>query len=65
MVAKSPCQNMNHGRRNSPVRGCPDCGEVVNARIPPRACGEAEHARRRREQSTYCVDCGRRLIGGR
>jgi len=65
MVAKSTCQNMNHRRPNSPVRGCPDCGEVVNARIPPRACSEAGHARRRRERSTYCVDCGKRLITGR
>ena len=65
MVAKSTCQNMNHRRRNSPVRGCPDCGEVVNASIPPRACSEAEHARSRRGQAAYCVDCGKRLIGGR
>lgn len=62
---KSSCRNMNHGRRDAPVRGCPDCGEVVNPRLPQRACSEDEHARRRRGQATYCVDCGKRLIGSR
>ncbi len=65
IATQSFCQNMNHGRLNAPVRSCPDCGEVVNAGISPRACSEAEHAQKQREQSTYCVDCGKRLIGGR
>jgi len=55
------CQNLNHRRSDAPVRACPMCGEVVNPRVPPKACLEIEHAKRRREMNAYCVDCGVRL----
>ena len=32
MVA-ARCQNLNHGRRDPPIRGCPMCGAVVNAKL--------------------------------
>ncbi len=63
-LAQRPCLNMNH-RRDSPVAFCPDCGEVVNARIPRRSCGEASHAKQRRGRSHYCVDRGEQLIRAR
>jgi rRNA maturation protein Nop10 len=47
------------------VRFCPNCGEIVNGKIPARRCSEEEHAKRRRARYTYCVDCGERLIQGR
>ncbi len=61
---RNRCPNYNHSRRNVPVRGCPMCGEVVNAGIPIRKCSEEEHARKRRARDKYCVDCGKQLIQG-
>ncbi len=61
-MAQRLCRNMNHARRGSPVAFCPDCGEVVNPRIPARSCREESHAKRRRGGSHYCVDCGEQLI---
>ena len=56
------CANMNHRRSNAPVRFCPTCGEVVNAKVAIKRCPEELHGRRRREQSQFCVDCGEQLI---
>jgi hypothetical protein len=53
---------MNHLRANAPVSHCPDCGGVVNRNATPRPCDDAKHGVARRQQSTYCVDCGIRLI---
>jgi hypothetical protein len=61
-VRQEPCPNMNHGRFNPPVRFCPDCSQVVNTRIVILACGEEKHAKQRRERSTFCSDCGERLM---
>ncbi len=61
-MAQRLCLNMNHRRRDSPVAFCPNCGEVVNAGIPPRICSEQSHAKQRRERNRYCVDCGEQLI---
>ncbi len=58
------CPNLNHGRRNAPVRFCPMCGEVVNENIPIKKCTEEEHAKSRRERNKYCLDCGEQLIQG-
>ena len=55
------CRNFNHGRANAPVRCCPSCGEVVNAAIPTKVCGETVHAQRRQARDAYCVDCGTQL----
>ncbi len=54
----NPCTNLNHRRTESPVRFCPQCGTVVNARITSRQCSEGNHARSRRNQNLFCVDCG-------
>ena len=56
------CDNMNHRRPDSPVAHCPQCGQVVNARVAKRVCEEQRHADARRRQSVYCVDCGQQLI---
>ncbi len=56
------CSNMNHRRSDAPVRFCPTCGEVVNAAVALKRCREEQHGKRRREHSSYCVDCGEQLI---
>ena len=59
------CPNLNHRRSNAPVRFCPMCGGVVNGDIHIKTCSEEEHAKRRRNQSKYCIDCGEQLIRAR
>jgi hypothetical protein len=59
---KERCPNMNHGRWNPPVRYCPTCSEVVNARIAIPVCGNEKHARNLRARNTFCADCGERLM---
>ena len=56
------CRNDNHGRAVVTVRFCPNCGEVVNERILVRVCSLEAHARMRRSQNVYCVDCGEGLV---
>lgn len=56
------CHNMNHRRRDAPVGHCPQCGGVVNAQAALRGCSDDKHAAARRRQSTFCVDCGKKLI---
>jgi hypothetical protein len=56
------CGNDNHGRMVVTVRFCASCGVVVNEQIRASRCAEAAHAKMRRVQSAYCVDCGERLI---
>lgn len=55
------CFNDNHGRAVVTVRFCSQCGVVVNGGIRPKHCAPESHARMRRSQSTYCIDCGERL----
>jgi len=63
-MPSNPCSNLNHRRSDSPVRFCPQCGTVVNAHITTRHCSEANHARSRRNQNVFCVDCGDMLRRG-
>ena len=56
------CPNLNHRRTDAPVRCCPNCGHVVNERIPIKNCSEETHAKRRMEHSTFWVDCGEQII---
>lgn len=56
------CDNMNHRRANAPVRHCPQCGGTVNGGVPAGHCPDTTHATRRRQQATYCIDCGSQLI---
>jgi rRNA maturation protein Nop10 len=63
-VQRQICANDNHGRPVVTVRCCPNCGGVVNARIPARTCPEQEHAQARRAQRTFCVNCGEQLVQG-
>jgi hypothetical protein len=56
------CENRNHTRANSPVRHCPQCGDVVNQNVRLKQCSENEHAALRRHQNKFCLDCGVQLI---
>lgn len=60
MANEERCRNFNHGRSNVSIRYCPDCGEKINAAITTR-CDEAKHAMRRKERSSYCCDCSKKL----
>lgn len=64
MMSQIRCRNFNHSRTYVTVRFCTLCGEVVNGDISSRRCSEAEHAKRRRDQNKFCVDCGEQLIRG-
>lgn len=59
------CANDNHGRAIVTVRFCSHCGGVVNDRIRSTPCEPASHARMRRTQSAFCVDCGEPLLQAR
>ena len=56
------CHNRNHGRKDAPVRFCPNCGEVVNENIPTKKCSGERHAKDRRQGTKYCVECGEQLV---
>ena len=56
------CRNDNHGRRIVTVRFCAECGAVVNAKILANPCHAEAHARMRRAQMPYCIDCGEQLV---
>ncbi len=56
------CANMNHRRADSPVRMCPQCGEVVNQSVTKKKCDKENHAQKRKQRNIYCCDCGERLI---
>ena len=58
---RTRCANDNHGRAVVTVRFCSHCGEVVNGAIRGARCSVEHHAKMRRAQSTYCVDCGERI----
>ena len=64
-MRRNNCPNTNHRRDDAPVRYCPMCGEVVNGNAPIKECKAETHAIRRLERSTYCVDCGEKLIEAR
>jgi hypothetical protein len=58
-----PCVNLNHRRRDAPVRHCSQCGGVVNEGIATIPCDELKHGKARRRQCAFCNDCGTRLMG--
>ena len=60
----NPCSNMNHRRRDAPVRHCPQCGGVVNGDVVARACSDEAHATARRQRAAFCVHCGTQLVVG-
>ena len=68
MMARPPenaCENMNHRRRDAPVSHCPQCGGMVNARLPHTPCDAPKHAVAVRQHRAFCVDCGAQLINAR
>ncbi len=64
MKPAQPCDNYNHKRLRVPVRSCPSCGQIVNQDLPHKKCSPDEHAKKRRDRSHFCVDCGEQLIQG-
>jgi hypothetical protein len=60
-MLRQRCANDNHGRAVVTVRFCATCGVVVNERILASGCSDQAHARMRRAQNAYCVDCGQQL----
>jgi hypothetical protein len=56
------CDNLNHRKAEPQVGHCPQCGGVVNNRIRAEPCSDAAHARERRQQTPFCVNCGTQLI---
>lgn len=62
MRPQTRCLNDNHGRGIIKVRFCSSCGVVLNSDVRPTKCPSERHARMRRLQSTYCMDCGERLV---
>jgi hypothetical protein len=64
-MLRTRCANDNHGRAVVTVRFCCTCGTVVNKAIRPSLCAVEKHARMRRSQSIYCIDCGERLVVAR
>ena len=61
MQRSERCANDNHSRSNVTVRCCPNCGRIVNARIPAGRCLVERHAAARRVGSSYCAHCGERI----
>jgi hypothetical protein len=61
-LKRNDCSNLNHGRRDPPVRFCPKCGEVVNVGRALQHCAADKHRRERLNHSRHCVDCGEQLI---
>ena len=57
----APCPNLNHRRSDAPVRHCPSCGGVVNAKVSPIRCVTVRHDAQRKDGSAFCIDCGERL----
>lgn len=55
------CPNYNHYRTNPPLRGCPMCGEIVNAEVQAIECGDEEHRRRKQDGDLFCTHCARPL----
>jgi hypothetical protein len=55
------CPNFNHRRSDAPVRVCPMCGEVVNAKVVAKRCSDTEHAGRRKNGDLFCTGCGEQL----
>jgi hypothetical protein len=64
-LLQARCANDNHGRAVVTVRFCCQCGTVVNKTIRPGLCQQEKHARMRRSQNLYCMDCGERLVVAR
>jgi predicted RNA-binding Zn-ribbon protein involved in translation (DUF1610 family) len=62
MRSELSCPNLNHRRADAPVRFCPKCGAVVNARVQLVRCTSVKHDASRRNHSDFCVDCGEQLI---
>ncbi|RIL07960.1 MAG: hypothetical protein DCC71_01145 [Proteobacteria bacterium] len=62
MLQQRRCHNDNHGRAIIKVRFCSTCGAVLNSNVKQSQCPDERHAKMRRLQSTYCMDCGERLV---
>jgi len=55
------CRSSCHVSSEPAVRYCPNCGELVNEKIPFKQCTEQSHARMRMDVGQFCRDCGEKL----
>jgi hypothetical protein len=62
MSTRQTCANDNHGRSVVTVRFCPGCGGGLNRNIAVKRGAAETHARLRRSRSTFCFNCGERLL---
>ncbi len=56
------CDNLNHRRAQVSIRYCPSCGVLLNDRLAVRQCSHAAHVAAMRDRTTFCSDCGGRII---
>lgn len=58
--AVNPCKNLNHGRSNTTINFCPECGGKF---APQKSlmCGSDKHTGYRKQRFNFCIDCGGNL----
>ena len=54
---------MNHGRSNTPINYCPECGQRFQSSATG-SCSAHKHMDLRRQRLSYCTDCGCKLGEG-
>jgi hypothetical protein len=57
----NPCRNMNHGRSNTSINFCPECGGKFTSQ-KSMACGAQKHMGYRKQRFNFCIDCGGSLV---
>lgn len=55
------CKNFNHGRMLVSIQYCSDCGEKFKVQADSKNCTEFIHDDKRKNQKSFCCDCGIRL----
>jgi hypothetical protein len=62
-MTSADCSNLNHRRSAAPVRACPQCGGIVNARIAATRCSPEAHVAKRKKGDAFCFNCAAPLRG--
>ncbi len=62
-MVKSKCQSVYHrpDMKVAPFKFCPDCGEIINDKLRPKADCARTHTLRKTKGNKYCPDCGEKL----